>query len=345
MCKFQTFWLYCFNKLFLSVQNIAFKITIFTTLNNFTLHLISTNTMSLDLSKIIKRLELIKSLIFLEEEDEINTHSKKLNQFLPNLNLQNIITFLDRKSYGQAIHEIEEFVNQYTQVTFYIDPELEALKLEAKVLEKEVNGLSDEMADLEKMIREFDIRHNSELGELILKILQYRIKQAKDTPKQAEAEKDYNDYSQEYEISKNERIAELAEDELKELKQKYRRASKLCHPDVVSEEQKELADKLFTELNVAYQRNDLKRVREILENLERGDFFVSKSDAISEKQLLKTEIEKLRLRIKELKDQVQVIKESEAFTTVSNINDWDTYFKEIKQKLAEQIKELEDGRE
>lgn len=301
--------------------------------------------MSLDLSKIIKRLELIKSLIFLEEEDEINTHSKKLNQFLPNLNLQNIITFLDRKSYGQAIHEIEEFVNQYTQVTFYIDPELEALKLEAKVLEKEVNGLSDEMADLEKMIREFDIRHNSELGELILKILQYRIKQAKDTPKQAEAEKDYNDYSQEYEISKNERIAELAEDELKELKQKYRRASKLCHPDVVSEEQKELADKLFTELNVAYQRNDLKRVREILENLERGDFFVSKSDAISEKQLLKTEIEKLRLRIKELKDQVQVIKESEAFTTVSNINDWDTYFKEIKQKLAEQIKELEDGRE
>lgn len=301
--------------------------------------------MSLDLSKIIKRLELIKSLIFLEEEDEINTHSKKLNQFLPNLDLQNIITLLDRKSYGQAIHAIEEFVNQYTQVTFYIDPELEALKLEAKVLEKEVNGLSDEMADLEKMMREFDIRHNSELGELILKILQYRIKQAKDTPKQAEAEKDYNDYSQEYEISKNERIAELAEDELKELKQKYRRASKLCHPDVVSEEQKELADKLFTELNVAYQRNDLKRVREILENLERGDFFVSKSDAISEKQLLKTEIEKLRLRIKELKDQVQVIKESEAFTTVSNINDWDTYFKEIKQKLAEQIKELEDGRE
>ena len=38
-------------------------------------------------------------------------------------------------------------------------------------------------------------------------------------------------------------------------------------------------------------------------------------------------------------------KESEAFTTVSNINDWDTYFKEIKQKLAEQIKELKDGRE
>ena len=79
--------------------------------------------------------------------------------------------------------------------------------------------------------------------------------------------------------------------------------------------------------------------------MERGDFFVSKSDAINEKQLLKTEIEKLRLRINELKGQVQVIKESEGFTTVSSISDWDTYFKETKQKLAEQVKELEDARE
>ncbi len=300
--------------------------------------------MLFDLSKIIKRLELIKSLIFLEEENEIKAHVSRLNQFLPNQELQKIINFLEQKSSSQALQAVEAFVNQHNQVAFYIDPELGALKLEAKVLEKEVNELSDEKTDLEKLIHEFGVRHNSELGELILKILQYRRTEAKDTPKQEEAEKDYNDYSQEYEISKNEKIAELTEDELKELKQKYRRASKLCHPDVVSEEQKELADKLFAELNAAYERNDLQRVKEILENLERGDFFVSKSDAINEKQLLKTEIEKLRLRIKELKEQLQVIKESEAFTTVSNISNWDTYFKETKQKLAEQVKELEDGR-
>ena len=165
------------------------------------------------------------------------------------------------------------------------------------------------------------------------------------TPQQAEAEKDFNDYSEEYEISKNEKIAVLTEEEQKEIRQKYRKASKLCHPDVVSEEQKELADKLFAELSAAYERNDLQKVREILESLERGDFFVSKSVAINEKQLLKTAIENLRLRIKELKEQVQSIKESEAFTTVSNISDWDAYFKETRQTLTEQVKELEDARE
>ena len=51
------------------------------------------------------------------------------------------------------------------------------------------------------------------------------------------------------------------------------------------------------------------------------------------------------MRINELKGQVQVIKESEAFTTVSNISNWDIYFKETRQKLAKQVKELEDARE
>ncbi len=297
------------------------------------------------LSKIIKRLELIKSLILLEEESEITNHALKLSQFTSNKELQNILTLLEQKSYSKAVPAIEAFLNQHHQVAIYIDPELEALKLEAKVLERKVNDLSDEKADIEKMIHEFGVRHNNELGELLLKILSFRRRKAKGTPKQAEAEKDFDDYSQEYEISKNEKIAMLTDEEQKEIKQKYRKASKLCHPDVVSEEQKELADKLFAELNEAYERNDLQKVREILESLESGDFFVSKSDAINEKQLLKTEIEKLRLRIKELKEQVQVIKESEAFTTVSSISDWDTYFKETMQKLAEQVKELEDARE
>ena len=213
----------------------------------------------------------------------------------------------------------------------------------AKILEAEVNALSNEKADLEKLIHEFGIRHNNELGELIIKILGFMRKKAKGTPKQEEAEKDYNDYSREYEITKDEKIAELTEEELKELKQKYRKASKLCHPDVVSEEQKELANKLFTELNAAYERNDLQRVREILENLERGDFFVSKSDAINEKKLLKTEIEKLRLRIEDLKLQLRVIKESEAYSTISTIDNWDIYFASTKQKLTKQIDEMQHG--
>ena len=252
------------------------------------------------LSKIIKRLELIKSLISLEEEDEIEIHIFKLEQFQTTPELDIIIVSLKDKSYSKAAIEIEKFINQHNNLTVYIDPEIEGLRLEAKSLEAKLNKLSDEKADLEKLIHEFGVRHNKELGELILKILKYRKTKAKGTPKETEAEEDYKNYSQEFEVSKNEKVADLTEEELLEIKKKYRKASKLCHPDVVSEDQKELADKLFTELNRAYEQNDLKKVTEILENLKKGNFFVSKSDTITEKQLMKAEIEKLKIRISEL---------------------------------------------
>ena len=89
---------------------------------------------------------------------------------------------------------IEEFINTHNQRTIFIDPEIEGLKLEIKALEIAINTLSNEKADLEKLIHEFGIRHNKELGELIIKILQHRKEQAKGTPQQQETEEEFNTY-------------------------------------------------------------------------------------------------------------------------------------------------------
>lgn len=297
------------------------------------------DTKNTNISKIIKRFELIKSLIALEEDDEINTHILKLQQQQLDAEAQTIIEQLQQKLYSNALQLINNYTNKHNQLATYIDPQIQALKLEVKTLEIEINNLSDEKADLEKLIHSFGVRHNKELGEIILKLLQRKKQETKGTPQEQEAEQDYNNYNQEYETAKNEKIAELTEEEQKELKDKYRKASKLCHPDVVSDEQKELATKLFAELNQAYEKNDLQRVREILSNLESGNFFVSKSEAINEKQLLQTEIEKLRTTLKNLKAEVETIKESETYQTIATIDDWDTYFAETKLKLQEQISE------
>ena len=50
------------------------------------------DTKPIDLSKTIKRLELIKNLIMLEEEDEIETHIAKLEQLTTIGELPSIIT-------------------------------------------------------------------------------------------------------------------------------------------------------------------------------------------------------------------------------------------------------------
>ena len=152
----------------------------------------------LDLHKILKRLELIKTLILLEEEAEIITNVHKLKQLSLNEELQKIIVLLDERSYGKAIVIIEEFVNVRHQLNIYIDPEIEALRFEAKALEAKLQQLSNEKAELDKVVYEFGVRHNQELGEIIIKILQYRKKQSEGTPQQAEAERDYEDFYTNY---------------------------------------------------------------------------------------------------------------------------------------------------
>lgn len=217
----------------------------------------------------------------------------------------------------------------------------EDLKQQIKLLETELNNLTNQKADLEKLIHEFSLRHNTELGELIVKILEYRKNKAKGTELETDTEEDYNTYNKQFEALKEEHIIQLTENEQKELKEKYRKASKLCHPDVVSEEQKEIATKNFAELSTAYEKSDLNKVREILNNLENGNFFVSKSDTITKKQLLEIEIEKLRIKIKELNSELEEIKNSETFKTLKNIDDWDNYFTNTKKNLRLQLNKLE----
>ena len=131
------------------------------------------------LSKIINRLELIKSLIALEEEESIEEQISKLQILQIDHAVKQILNDLNQKLYGKAIISIEAFINTHNQLSVYIDPEMEALRFEAKALEAQLQQLSDEKAELEKLVHEFGVRHNQFLGELILKILKRLKKKVK----------------------------------------------------------------------------------------------------------------------------------------------------------------------
>lgn len=296
------------------------------------------------LSKIINRLELIKSLIALEEEESIEEQISKLQILQIDHAVKQILNDLNQKLYGKAIISIEAFINTHNQLSVYIDPEMEALRFEAKALEAQLQQLSDEKAELEKLVHEFGVRHNQFLGELILKILKRLKEKSKGSPQEAEAEKDYEDFNTNFETTKDAKIIELSEEEKKELKDNYRKASKICHPDVVDQAQSQSAHKIFMELNTAYERNDLQRVMEILHDLQQGKTFNSKSDTANEKLTLQVALNQLRIRLNELTKDIANIKASNIYSTIISIQNWDEYFNQTKQKLQEQLNQLENGR-
>ncbi|HLG35692.1 MAG TPA: J domain-containing protein [Bacteroidia bacterium] len=302
-----------------------------------------------DINKVIRRLGLIKGLILLEEFEEVNSHVQKLNGAGHDIVLKGIISDIDSKFYSDAIKKIEEYINQNQQIILYEDPEVEVLKIEIKKLEIEIGNASDEVADTEKLIHDFGIRHNNELGEIVSKILKLRKEKleheqdesAEKKKEYEEAKKDYEQYSKQYEETKAEQQFVLTEEEKQELKIKYRKATKLCHPDVVTDELKEHAEIMFRELQEAYDRNDLKKVTEILSMLEKGEIFIAKSEGINEKIKLKAEVIKLRKKLSELNLELIELKETETYQTIIKIHDWDKYFTETKQKLNKELTLLE----
>ena len=289
---------------------------------------------------IIKRLEIIKNIILLEDIDDISIAVEKLKRYQFNEDVRTIISSISNKEFAKAITTIQEFINSYQQITIWNDPEIAGIRLEIKILESQINAFDNEKIELEKVISDFQHRHTIELGEVILEVLRLRKIKYKNHKKETEAEEDFNNYSKQYETEKDKKQFELDEEEKLELKKKFRKATTMCHPDKVSEEQKAEAEEIFIELKKAYDEHDLEKVNQLLHDLENGKKFVSQADSISEKEKLKITLEKLKQKLKGIENEIISLKETEIFTTINNITNWDNYFTETKTQLEEELQNL-----
>lgn len=293
------------------------------------------------LNKIIKRLEILKNYILLEDTEELKKETIKLKEYDFNSDLLYIIEDLKKEEFAAAITKILNFISKNQQLSIWTDPEIAALKLEIKNLENKLNAYDNERIELEKLLSEFQHRHTIELSEIILEILRLRkLKFEEDRAKYAEAENDEKQYREQVDKEKVKKIFELTEEQKAELKKKFRKASVLCHPDKVSDEFKDAAHKIFIELKDSYDVNDLIKVSEILDDLEKSYYFKTRSETISEKNLLKLAIDKIRRQIKILETEIITIKQSETYKTIISIDDWDEYFTQTKLKLQYELDEL-----
>ncbi len=294
------------------------------------------------LNKIIKRLEILKNYIVLEDIDDVNIESLKLIQYDFNSDLKNIVKHIKNGELSDAIIKIEEFISKNNQVSIWTDPEISALKLEIKLLENQLVSFENEKTELEGFLQDFQRKHTLKVGEIISQILKFRkLKFKDDEEKFEEAEKDENEYNEQFEFEKNKEVFELTEDEEKELKKAYRKASLLCHPDKFSQESPEIqkqAEEIFKELGIAEEKKDIKRVKEILNDLQKGILTFTIGDAISDKIKLKTIASRLRSKIKNIEIEIINIKTNEQYQTIIEIEDWESYFDELKTQL---IKELD----
>ena len=90
-------------------------------------------------------------------------------------------------------------------------------------------------------------------------------------------------------------------------------------------------------MKLAYDQNDLSKVAEIFDELQKNNFFKSTSEIVTEKNLLELEVARLKRQIRIIENEIVSIKMSDTYRKVMEIIDWDDYFNETKTKLQEEL--------
>jgi hypothetical protein len=300
------------------------------------------NVGQIDLAKAIKRLDVIKSLILLEEIDDISSHVRKLREDNVSIELIEIIQKIEHKEYSAAIALIEEYKAQQSQLIAFDDPELFALHLELKSLDLQLNAMENEKIEVEKSIHEFSIQYNSNLGKTILEILKLKKELAITEEDKEQAEKNEEEFKEDYKSKKNVVINNLTEAELKELKKTYREASMQCHPDKFVDDpvKMKVAEQVFVSLTEAYKANDLVKVKSILNDLKVGIIRIDEVKQSNKKDILRTQIANFKRKIKQTAHDLNTLKASATYRIIERNTDLTTYFADLKSKLEFELEML-----
>lgn len=310
-------------------------------------------TSQADWGKIVIRLETLLNLIRLEDQEDIEYQVFKTKSLLPKeqlpdslMEVSSLLEEVEKGHYAEAVKRIQALLNRMKQLVLQSDVEVSALQLEIKALEWQIATLADELTELEKLVYQFSVRHSSELGELILMILILKKQIAeveKDQETAKEAEKDYSQYRQAHDSNKTKVVNRLRPDEVVFIKDIYRKASKLCHPDKVGAdpEQKKVAHQVFIELKDAYEANDMDKVAKIYRDLQQGVYPLG-GMVLSDKSKLLQRRTVLFEKRETIEIGIQTLKESEEYQKVVQAGSWDDYFADIKKQLLQQKKEYEE---
>ncbi len=301
-----------------------------------------------DAEIVSKRLLIIENSIQLDELESIKNQIDKISEYqLPN-EVQEILETLNSLKYADAATKIKSYLIKLKAVTIFEETDLEQLKWQIKYLEVEIIALENEKATIEKIISDFVHTYTIAFGELILKILKLKKEKFRTAGRNArteqyeKAEEEFNTYNEQYKQEKKNDIKDLSDEEKDELKQKYRKAVLLCHPDKFTDEkQKEKAHKIFVLLQEAYSKNKLKKVREILSNLEKGIYEIDEEVKVSKKAVLLEQLNYLKQRLEELHQVLGKIRNDKTYKEVLSIKNMEEYFNQEKERLEKQLKQFE----
>ncbi|WET39595.1 DNA repair protein [Citrobacter enshiensis] len=153
------------------------------------------------MNKIIKRLEIVKSAIELEDEEIILQQLVYLKDDALDAAIGSIAHAIEERRFSDAMREITAWLHSQHAVATWQDPAIAAAKLELKALESQLHELIDKRNTRIQVLDDFNDLYHLRLGPLMSRILELRKQLAASAQRKQEAElrrreKDYQSCQQ-----------------------------------------------------------------------------------------------------------------------------------------------------
>ncbi len=291
-------------------------------------------------------LKVLKQLIQEEKFDKALDLIHSLCQIYENTFIKNLYDAIKQHNIILAYSLIENYYNEKKPIT-HENIDILGLQTTLNLLKTQLLVLTNQKIEAEKLIAQFRIRYYQELGFIISEILNERIKiyeqiKVNNPDNEFEYQKSkqqYNKFYEQWEHIPKEKNNNVNE----EIKQKiiilYRKASKLCHPDIVENSKKEEAAKIFVKINKAYLENDIETIEHVLEQLKKG-LLQAEHEEQNNAKVLSAKIINLKEEIRSLKKEIEDFQKSSSYSFIIKIENWDKYFSETKEKLLKELEEF-----
>ncbi|ECE0730113.1 DNA repair protein [Salmonella enterica subsp. houtenae] len=140
------------------------------------------------MNKIIKRLEIIKSAIELEDEEIIRQQLIYLKNEPQDVVISAIAQAIEARRFSDAMQEISAWLQAQRALSTWQDPSIAASKLELKALEAQLRDLIDKRNARVQVLDDFNDLYHLRLGPLMSRILELRKQLAVSMQRKHEAE-------------------------------------------------------------------------------------------------------------------------------------------------------------
>ncbi|MGY0398630.1 MAG: J domain-containing protein [Ostreibacterium sp.] len=202
----------------------------------------------------------------------------------------------------------------------YESKNISNIRFDIICLIKKLATIETDIAEFHSTIEEFNREYQYRLGDLAKSVLVLRQQLGLD-------ESGY---------TKKNITMQLATSDYCQLKIAYRKAAKLCHPDRLPNNYRQIGLQLFDTINKAYQLQDLVTIEHILWLLETKQAFTNTTVIITDPKLLIKRKALLVQMIEQKKDQLTQFKNQEN-DDVSNSDNWNSLLYDYQIQLEDEL--------